>query len=776
MSTDTAPLLLQYLGRYKANDLKSIARRWMGQEALKLRKADLLDALPTALRDPSRQQVVAAGLTPRESAVLGILKQQDGRASLETVRLELRLAGIQTAYEHDLYRDPLNTLIEGLASVGLLVILNTFEITSLQGYGAPVLVADPLLLRLVAPTAPVPIKVPTLDEGSVIWQIARRPNAVVLDTIAVLETVKGEGSLPITQAGHIRTNVLRRIHKTLGWHEKLPDGLGMLHNPVGFWVGLLSATKLLQMAGAGFEVAPDMTEAVQRPAELLIKRLIESYASITGWMETKPEGYGYNIDQTMPGARRLLVQGLRALPNQGLAFVSSVDFSRALFELVGDGFSLGYPQPFHAPFKTAASEVAAARSAWLRDREKAWDKRERLWLEAALRGPMVALGLVQIGSTDQVPLAFRLTDLGRRVLLETRAAAGRLTLVNPNASAELPNAWVVQPNFEIVVFLEHATPAQLAFIERHAERQASQTHTATYRLTAEALYTALEWGSELAEVLTVLESGAGVALPQNVRVELTQWAARREQITIYPAATVLEFPNAADRERALAAGLQGHPTGDTFVLVAPELTAELLAPWVRRSVAYNAPPVRCLQVDEDGTLTLIPALTDLLVEAQTNRYAEQRAASIGRRWKLTKASVSSALAAGTSLEQIIHWLQARAVKEVPPLLLLALRGWTGQAPALALGEVILLQCPDQATCQALATSAMLSPFLHGLMAPTLLLVEAAALDTLRETLDSLGLMPSAPFTSTPPTQSAPQRVEVVPQPPAKRPAKRYFPW
>ena len=290
--------------------------------------------------------------------------------------------------------------------------------------------------------------------------------------------------------------------------------------------------------------------------------------------------------------------------------------------------------------------------------------------------------------------------------------------------------------FEIIAYLEHATATQLTFLERHAERRGNHEHVAHYRLTAEALYGGLERGSDIDEVMTVLEMGAGAALSQNVRAQLAEWASRRERLSVLCAARLLEFPSGAARDAAWAAAGTGQIVGERFLLLAE---GQALSPDAHL-IDYQAPPRRCLHVSEDGTLTLNPGAGDLLVSAQADRYAERQHE---RRWQITAASVKRAGPSAQTGQHIVGWLSARALAPVPALLLLAIAAWAGAPPRCALGELALLHCPDPRIAEILSGSEALRPMLCGHLAPGILVVARGELGGVQEVLEHYGIAATA---------------------------------
>ena len=100
---------------------------------------------------------------------------------------------------------------------------------------------------------------------------------------------------------------------------------------------------------------------------------------------------------------------------------------------------------------------------WRDELKASWAVRERKWIKQALSTWLYALGMVELGFDEGELVSFRLTQLGREVLHPHLASAS----ATPAEAA--PEAWVVQPNFDVVVYLDRATPAQLAMllVKRH---------------------------------------------------------------------------------------------------------------------------------------------------------------------------------------------------------------------------------------------------------------------------------------------------------------------
>ena len=265
---------------------------------------------------------------------------------------------------------------------------------------------------------------------------------------------------------------------------------------------------LNEQAGLLTPAMPVSAFAVQPYAEQ-VRLIFIGFRQTREWNEGGFEGGSYDTSRLLQ-ARQALAAALSALPNQGADFFAVDDLDRALFERIGEHFSLQHLPP--APYSYGKTPAVARQElmAWQAQVRTAWLSRERPWIARALTTWCYFLGLVELGLRDKAPQALRLTDLGRAVLHPGQAPHKVPTRVEEGA------AWVVQPNFEILVYLDRTTPQQLAFLERHAERLQAQQHVAQYRLTRHAIYAALESGSALNRLLADLQSGAGQPLPQNL--------------------------------------------------------------------------------------------------------------------------------------------------------------------------------------------------------------------------------------------------------------------
>jgi len=713
------------LARVGAAELKSMARMWGGGS--QTRKDQCITLIRQGLADPDKVRAAVATLLPWEANALALLKAAGGVLDGAALCVALRATGANLPSARGGYGDDRSNVLPVLIRRGLALGSSEYGPTYFQSYGSANVYSDDRLLAAAGPPEITPFKIkPVAPPDGAIY---RRPQSVALDLIGLLQAIENQGGIGLTQNGAPRVNDMRRAAKAVGWAEdttKIDDlafpnlALGLIH---ALWHGgvLKGDAGLLALA------APVSAFAAQSYAEQ-VRQVFNGFAQAHEWDE-RGQQPGYFETARLLQARQALAIALAALPGQGASFFAVDDLERALFERIGQYFSLSYLSGPPYSYGKTAEQARQELLAWQTKLRQDWLGRERMWLEHALATWCYFLGVVELGFRDKALVAVRLTDLGRAILHGDAAPA------MPAPAAGARAAWVVQPNFEVVVYLDRASPEQLAFLERHAERFQTQQHVAQYRLTRGAVYTALESGSTLERLLAALEGGSGRPLPQNVAAELREWAVLREQVTLHRRARLLEFADAASRD-AEAARLAAAPVGDRFLRISASQAKQMTGARVREYVNYAAAPAKCLVAAEDGVVTATQRPADLLLEAQIGRWAAPLAE---QRWQLTQASVVAGLKAGGTLVELLKLLADRLIRPLPPLLEVALRAWAGEPSAVGLAGVTVLQCAQPAIFTAIVTSPKLRPFLRGELAPDLVVVDRAQLDAFQGHLRWAGL-------------------------------------
>ena len=228
-------------------------------------------------------------------------------------------------------------------------------------------------------------------------------------------------------------------------------------------------------------------------------------------------------------------------------------------------------------------------------------------------------------------------------------------------------------------------------------------------------------------------------VPAAVLDLLQRWADKRERITVYSSATLVEFLSPADLDVAISRGMIAVRITDRIGLCADGADPDYKNLRLVGNRDYEAKPTKCIAVDDDGvTLNLDAGQTDLLLEAEIGRLAEPVPADGGvRRFKLTPESLRRAVIGGWRLEELDTWFQARAGGVLPAAGRMFLVGPT-VPPSLA-SKRLVVQVPSAELADGLKQWPTTRDCLEDRLGPTALAVDEAKLPALREVLEALGV-------------------------------------
>jgi hypothetical protein len=353
------------------------------------------------------------------------------------------------------------------------------------------------------------------------------------------------------------------------------------------------------------------------------------------------------------------------------------------------------------------------------------------WAEAFLLGIAYHLRLVQVVRDDAGGWRVRLAPAGRWLLGLAEA---------PSLESAYSQTLLVQPNLEIVAYRQGLTTGLLARLTRFAQWK-SLGAACTLQLGPESVYRALELGQSFDSIRLALEQHGTRALPAAVLDSLKTWANKRERITVYPAATLLEFADAEDLQEALARGLAAVRISDTLAVVASEEAIDFRHFRLTGTRDYALPPERCVQVEADGiTLTVDVGRSDLLLETELPRFAEPQTApsANGRRqYRLTPASLGAAREQGLSLTTLEVWFQQRTGGPLSPAARLLLTG--AQTPAPRVGRHLVLHVASSELADGLMQWPQTRALIADRLGPTALVVEEERLEALRQRLLEAGI-------------------------------------
>src|SRR5205814_3159627 len=117
----------------------------------------------------------------------------------------------------------------------------------------------------------------------------------------------------------------------------------------------------------------------------------------------------------------------------------------------------------------------------------------------------------------------------------------------PPAPGVYAQTLLVQPNLEVVAYRQGLTPGLVAALTRFASWKTLGA-ACTLQLEPATVYRALESGETFESIRRALERHGTRPVPPAVLDSLRTWSDKRDRITVYPSATLLEFASAHDLE------------------------------------------------------------------------------------------------------------------------------------------------------------------------------------------------------------------------------------
>ncbi|HEY1188567.1 MAG TPA: helicase-associated domain-containing protein, partial [Gemmata sp.] len=302
------------------------------------------------------------------------------------------------------------------------------------------------------------------------------------------------------------------------------------------------------------------------------------------------------------------------------------------------------------------------------------------WVRGYLLGVAHPLGVTEVSGEF-----VRLSARGRHLLFGDP---------EPPAPPAFPQTLMVQPNAEILAYRQGLTPALVAALTRFAGWKGIGP-ACTLELTPEQTYRGLESGLTLPMIVQTLNRHGTRPVPAGVADLLQRWASKRERITAFASAVLVEFQTPAELDAAVARGVVALRLTERIGMTADGREPSLSSLRLVGSRDYESKPQKCIAVAEDGvTLTVDVPQADLLLEAELKQLAEplpieQNGA---QRFRLTPASLRRAVESGRALAELDSWFVERSGAPLSAAGRLLLLGW--QQPAPQAVRLLVVRLPN----------------------------------------------------------------------------------
>jgi hypothetical protein len=468
-----------------------------------------------------------------------------------------------------------------------------------------------------------------------------------------------DAALGTTQRGQYHQRGLARLKGDQALAETPQDVVCEMPDVVDFWLSLGRAAGVLEKADGAMRLEaisfPRWRQLAHRMGEEWPRHWggLQSWDECAGAVDIQDARYG---DPGRPGIRRLVMEGLVSVPRGRWV---------ALEELQSWVVKTWDQRPAARAGGDRSAGRAGLGQGGVRTEEELAERLRRI-----VQGPGLLLGLIKLAEHSRSGRAVvQATEQLRRAWIGEKNEAGE-------EGETVPCLWV-QPNLEIIAYrqgLDLELVTELCcwadFVQVGAVAQ--------LRMSADSIARGLHQGGNVESWLETLRERSTREIPASVNEQIRTWARRRQRVTFYTDATILEFATRAERDRAMGFWPEGRGVGaigEVMLLVEDADTIPLGRFRQLGSRDYRLPPGQIVEVDADGlTLRVDLSKSDLMIESELTRFTEavEEAADPGRekgklerRYRVTPASVANAARSGWGMSDWRHWFEQRTGGELP---------------------------------------------------------------------------------------------------------------
>jgi hypothetical protein len=725
-----------------AQELKRAARFWFGTAAYKFCKAECLAALGGLERDETKVRAALPALSTEQRQILSIFQRYGAAMSGALLLSELLARGIvaRTSKESPAgyYRrekDPVDDLCAKLLLLPQYGDYSRYRYSYGYHREYPELALLPGVRAVIEAAAP--LRWSSSGQSTVATTTCQRtPGEVVFDLARTAHALGQLGSWVTDRDGRLTKSSLNRLRKlTLprARDEQLPPDLEALHYE------LFHTQSIVTVQSNQGRIDPSLAELMfQEPLPVQAWNWVRTWLRTSHWQDgigtvSDRSGSGNSVrvePKCMATARELLAWALSQVahgPNQWLELETFLaDFWALTSEHTLSFYHFNYAWLPHLAEAQAKDRLPPGP-----ERQRAsWMASVGIWVANAILVTLFHLGLVERGnlpSDQDFRYCFRLTPLGRAVF-----GAPEIGMEEKSYSTKF---LMVQPNHEVVAYLEEAEPKKvwpLALLTRSASSASGPVQTLT--LTRLSVYAALESGMPAGEIQKFLAEHSKSGLPANVAQSLVEWTRKHEALVIRTGVTLQVCSDEPDEKR-ISQG-KGQKVGDHFLLL-PQLSL----PSRERSCVWDhqSQPRPSWEINEEGFVRVGKG-AEAVALARLSQFADP----VSGGWQIAAASVRRARERGIPVEQILNWIEAHQAKQSPPLVEMAIRNWASPAMIFT-GPLVMMQVARPQASEAIRTSERFRPLLVDYLPPDWFIIHPEKHSEVVQLLQDLGFTFAASF-------------------------------
>ncbi|MEZ4459296.1 MAG: helicase-associated domain-containing protein [bacterium] len=360
------------------------------------------------------------------------------------------------------------------------------------------------------------------------------------------------------------------------------------------------------------------------------------------------------------------------------------------------------------------------------------------WVRAFLQRGLYWLGALERGMEGNAAV-IRFTTRGREML----------GLPVKDAPKPTDKSMVVQPNFEIMVFLDATDISTLHQVYQVSERVKLSDRVAVFKLTPESVQRGYSMGSKAAAVIAFLRDQAAVEVPESVIFQLHDWERIHKRLVVHHGGYLVRShdPDALD----LWLGQVKHDSGCVVVRLGPStaylnnndepILTKLLAR-ANGTVVHIDSPVPVLRFDGPLLITVDPVDADIITMWELARIAHEveDAPARMRQFSLDLELLKRRWPTNT-LQNTVEFLEPRTFDGVPASQRILLQSLLESAPSAKVqSHVTLIRLQDEFTADLFSRVHEFDAYVVERLGPLAFAVDAVKVDELRERMIELGFV------------------------------------
>jgi hypothetical protein len=711
--------LAEILSAFSSQTLNFIVS-YRGLSIPQKNKVAVVAALTNFFQDPRQIKDTEAMLAPAHRAVVNLILQQDGEASLTVIRKHLLRANLIDIKDRNdyssKYHSPdhkathsrhLEDIMANLLARGLVFARrenpagNTSTVLDFS-LSDVYIIPDTIRKHLKPPPAEPPWSPEAAKPPARINESSAR--SFQRDLYLYWSYIR-QNQVELTAKGLIPKRHLVALNNSLLVREEIKTGQGEdSFNRLLFMRAVLVTLDLLEESGRLLIAKSDASFFSLDPLKR-IRITLDTYKNIQGMNEIQWLHRITSYYQPIVPAPKFLLAARQAILTELKPLKGWIKLASLVKRMEDHNYEFLFPRRLNSSsyYKPIVYNGNVNPAGWdfpgIFSDDDGWNKIEANLIRTTICEFLFWMGLVDLGHShpeSEDSDVFRLTAAGEWLL------AGGSPPKIPQESGQV----VVQPDFTITAF-DPVSDAVLHQLEQFSQRISAE-RAVVFRLTQQSVYTGQKNDWQADRIQSTLESLTGQPLPQNVARSLNEWQIWHERIRIRPDLIILQAADPQDllllsRDEELSPWLTEQPVPGTSILPSnldPHQLLSLLAKqmWLPEVIySETGLPSRSIEVHPDGRLTYLALVPNLYLTSFLARFAEAE----DNLYRITRASVRKAIASKMTAPEILKELAKVAAGPIPPELEKKILAWSGHFGHAHLEEALLLRFKDEKTLKDL---------------------------------------------------------------------------